>query len=610
MALVLAMLALIAAPLSWLWLARGRTPLDDEGDSRLAQARDALIAYALQTTFADSERPGTLPFPDQLSASESPAQNYDGTTNQACLDSAQPDGYPLINTVGDPNGLRARCLGRLPWRDIGFRIPGASQVDLPGDVPWYALSRNLLNFACTPLLNPDTAALAPSQAACPNPDGRPYYPWLTLRDSNGALVSDRVAALLILPGPPIGSQARTAAPLKPAGHYLDALSVGGSVRRNDDMDEDFVRSADNQPAKDASGAVAFNDRVAHITIDELMGRLARSGFVQNQLIRSIEDYRTAYGTYPWLAPFADPTLDASYLAVAGTTDGLLPLRAIGEYTPTPFTWSISGAATIAYSASGTVASADVAAQLSGAATADNGRCRIDGQANPERRVDCVKALTAGLPAGVARRQISLRFRATASGVTITADSATATRSRRVSRTGSYGLAGTTQLAFDLTDYNAASDAVGSAGIDSGNGTVTASGIRESPLAPAGFVSNGWHRLARVRIASGFAPGAAQNCAAPGACLSILKDGQFQYPPANQPQAYATAAALYAGPALSGSPTSQLRPSGNLADYYEGANRTTGATTLERRRTDSAFNDALACSYLASSSPVAIRRCQP
>ena len=260
------------------------TPTRDPGTrDALARAKTALIAWA--ATHPDA--PGLLPFPDR---NDDATPDYDGTSD--CEPSA---------TLG-PGHL----LGRFPVR--GERTAGGCAADVPfavalddssGERLWYAVSRNLVRGGGGGPINPDLGDLA-------------LQPWITVRDATGAVLSTRVAAVIIAPGAALGAQDRTGVAPGP-GNYLDSLAVGANTYDNADADgcsdvgcatpgEEFIVN-DNPQADDL-----FNDRLVFVTIDELMR--AVEDRVVGDVARALRTYRAGFAPpndyYPWLSPFTKP----------------------------------------------------------------------------------------------------------------------------------------------------------------------------------------------------------------------------------------------------------------------------------------------------------------
>ncbi len=218
--------------------------------------------------------------PDYFASTESPV-NYDGTSDGGCLDSTKTNGLPLIN-----NGPNMVCLGRLPWQTIGMAIGHPTQNDVLGAMPWYAVSANLTDPTCMNVINPGILNMTYTGYVCGSNTGLPH-PWLTVRDSKGNIISNRVAVVLIFPDQPIGNQARPSSPLADATNYLDTVvvptgcigpCVSGSYS-NSDLDNDFIMASGltsaNVDQNNQNLANTINDKILYITIDELIVELTK-----------------------------------------------------------------------------------------------------------------------------------------------------------------------------------------------------------------------------------------------------------------------------------------------------------------------------------------------
>ncbi len=331
----------------------------------MAAARAALIGYALNGTAGAGNRPGQLPTPDTLAL---PTQNYDGMSDaSSCLNGAAANGLPAL-----PGALAqvasSRCLGRLPWKQLGLAIDGASEPDVLGIVPWYVVSQNLADpnpgAECMGVLNPVTAATEWTTFSCAETT-KPAWPWLKVCDATGKLLSNRVAFVLIIPGELLQTtgrsqlRVRTATGTNPQGYghpgdFLDAIPTPAGwaslpvAQRctgydNAALTGEFVTA----PASDS-----FNDQLIYVTIDELMVEIEKR--VALEVSEALKTFRTSYGSYPWLTPVAIPTLastttpmvtSTSYDGQIGTNAGLVPLHdftSSANRFKTELTWNIGG----------------------------------------------------------------------------------------------------------------------------------------------------------------------------------------------------------------------------------------------------------------------------
>jgi hypothetical protein len=257
---------------------------DPASATALANAKQALIAWAA----THPNTPGLLPFPDR---------NEDGT-------------YDGVADCVSPGTIAAgHLLGRFPIRGeqtasgcVADFDMSVEVVDSGGAPLWYAVSRNLVGGGGGGPINPDIGELA-------------AQPWITVRDQNGAIISNRVAAVIIAPGPALSGQNRIAIdtdPLVEYPRYLESITFGGNTFSNADADgclddnvgcgtpesEDFIIYP--------TTADVFNDRLVYITIDELMR--AVEDRVLGEAATALRNYRgnNPGNFFPWLSPFTNP----------------------------------------------------------------------------------------------------------------------------------------------------------------------------------------------------------------------------------------------------------------------------------------------------------------
>jgi len=255
----------------------------------LARAKDALIAWSA----THPNTPGLLPFPDRndddlLATADAPAR-YDG--NSDC---------DVAGAIASTH-----LLGRFPFAGEQVGCTTGANVAMSVDVGdssgaglWYAVSQNLVLGGNGGPINPDIAEVA-------------TQPWITVRDQTGALISNRVAAVIIAPGTALAAQNRSAV-APGAANYLDSLTVGANTWNNADADgcpdvggcgtplEEFIVNPNPQPGDN------FNDRLVYITIDELMR--AVEDRVLGEAANALRTYRgnNPGNNYPWMSAFSDP----------------------------------------------------------------------------------------------------------------------------------------------------------------------------------------------------------------------------------------------------------------------------------------------------------------
>jgi hypothetical protein len=249
-------------------------------------AKDALIGWSLH----HPDSPGMLPFPDR----NGDAGGYDG------LSDCPPSTLVLDDDDDD------LLLGRLPWLGQGnpCRSPqtglNIDARDFLGEQVWYAVSKNLLyQNQRYPFVSP--ALLNKTED------------WITVRDSSGNVLSDRVAFVLISPGVPLDGQDRSAAAPNVA-NYLDDVTIGGTNYNNADDDQDYIIYPDSEYTQITTDN--FNDQLIFVTIDEFMNKLEQLAL--NEVSNILSTYHDSHGAFPWLSPYADPKAELNN--VSGIAD--------------------------------------------------------------------------------------------------------------------------------------------------------------------------------------------------------------------------------------------------------------------------------------------------
>lgn len=564
----------------------------------LSEARQALVGWAItrgSTSSPGTDRPGDLPAPD--TASEA-TPNYDGDRDTGCMDGTKTTGLPLIS-----NSVNVRCLGRLPWRDLKLALqPPAErdqnnnakvgEQDVEGKMPWYAVSANLTRIDnCLSMLNPETVNLPYAGFNCGSSSNVPY-PWLTVRDSNGNIISDRVAFVVILPGPVIGSQQRNAAPnLGGASQYLDDLTVSSGCSApcvpgnysNSDLDNDFI-------AGDESGS--FNDRLVYMTIDDLMAA------VENQVASNIaaalktaatetytEDPKSTSnaGTprYFWLAPF-NPAGTAYQPAAISTYRGMLPGHAIGDSVSTGFQWSMSAGTPVSISGS-TVTAGEVRNYT---VPAESGSCTWNTSLsvtteNLIRTVNC--SGTQWYPkSGVTVRLVSLSYTGSTTTTQISTNPLAGNLVIVPATTGSAitrsvrrsSLTGVSMYIYDFY-YNPGTSSyefVGYGTESGGSGySIQTWGINYYPsLMSTWYYNNDWHRFVYIAMSTGYLPGGGNSCG--GSCFTVRLNGKVI-------SSNNIGVVLNSGKTLSGQSRSPHNTT--LSNYFEGSNSAAGTLIFDK-----------------------------
>lgn len=321
-ALLIMMLVLLMAAMSVMFSYMGGSSVKIERDKQatqiLVQAKDALLGSAISAA-SSGERPGNLRVPDSFSSNEQPV-DYDGSSDGGCLNFTAINGLPLVN-----GNVNMRCLGRFPWKDLGMHIQAPSESDPNGLMPWYAVSANLVDPTCFSVLNSSALNLIYTSSAPLDCSGAGLpYPWLTVRDGNGNVISNRVAAIIFIPNEPMGGQSRKPSPnLGMANEYLDTLVVPincvqpciAGTYSNADMDNDFITSPSTSDYAKKSN---FNDKLLYITIDELMILIERR--VAQEAVLQLRKYYVASDTSPPKRVYPDAA-SIGYVQGSGCIDG-------------------------------------------------------------------------------------------------------------------------------------------------------------------------------------------------------------------------------------------------------------------------------------------------
>ena len=359
----------------------GQSGIDDQTATRiLAQSKDALLAWAVTT--ADplaspslrgiyASRPGNLPYPD-LYGTAAPAEpiRYDGRTDLYCAYSGWT-GAQTLRRIQDTNSAAVnagiRCLGKLPWKTLGMDLQAANpattqgRIDDPfGRVPWYAVSSNLVDYStaadadryCPRQLNhrilsfnptvdiPSNScgtALTPSS----NPTAAATYPfpWLKVRDQFGNLLSNRVAAVVILPGPITSrqpgnanqSRTITARPDQFLDTVTNAQCPAGLCDNSSVINSplEFIQCVPSSTTLNDSRFTqpyTCNDRLIYITIDELMARAVQR--IAAEFRKCLSEYQTAnLNRVPWPDTDGDLAQDAVAAPTASVSGNFTPLTA-------------------------------------------------------------------------------------------------------------------------------------------------------------------------------------------------------------------------------------------------------------------------------------------
>ena len=337
------------------------------GDT-LAQAKLALLGYAVrETNGGTGYRLGNFPTPDSLADGQ-----YKGTTDDDKCLSNSGTGIPPITG----SSANKRCLGKFPWKDFSLDLGVVDANDPLGRVPWLAISANLSFWdTCLDVLNSEVVNAVAGAYACPSATGALPHPWLTVRNEMGATLSNRVAAILILPGTPITTETRTQSrnTVNPtqtsdgqASDYLDSirLPLGCSASctatyDNAGLNNEFIAiplgtryPASSEDVTKRNANIAFNDVLIYITIDELIPILERR--VLSEMAAALRDVSGATPKknigYPWAAAAVSPGSYANFTSQPLTLVGLFPFSPDIAASPlsgypairSDITWAVTG----------------------------------------------------------------------------------------------------------------------------------------------------------------------------------------------------------------------------------------------------------------------------
>jgi len=217
---MIVILTIVLAPRLTLWQVHNAA--GGRGYQSLVDAKAAILGHAANpgADAVPGRRLGQISLTPDLPVLA--GTGYDGLSKPGCATRTWAPGQALIdpNTYATP--LNVRCFGRFPW--LSFGLPGPSTPDDQlGEVPWIFISANLVvGQACLANLNP----LMLSSAYTGGCGTSVPFPWLSVVDARGNLLSSEVAIVLILPGPPVQNGQTRSAPIDHApAAYLEGLTV-------------------------------------------------------------------------------------------------------------------------------------------------------------------------------------------------------------------------------------------------------------------------------------------------------------------------------------------------------------------------------------------------
>jgi hypothetical protein len=308
---LIVILTIVLAPRLTLWQVHEAG--SGRGYQALINAKTAILAYA--------GNPGADPVPGRrlgqiLLTPDLPVSagtTFDGQSKPGCATRTWVPGQALV----DPNSLlvpplNVRCFGRLPW--LSYGLPGPSTADdQEGEIPWIFMSANLVVGApCLTNLNPLMLSSAYT-GGCTTPVP---FPWLTVVDNRGNLLSAEVAIVLILPGPPATNAQRRVQPndLSPSA-YLESVTITAACPAPcvpgtynnaaytvvNGLAWTFIDAPSStelgpQPAYYAT-PFAFNDHLLYITAGEYFEAMEQRARLS--ALSTLAQFRATYGYLPY-----------------------------------------------------------------------------------------------------------------------------------------------------------------------------------------------------------------------------------------------------------------------------------------------------------------------
>ena len=222
----------------------------------LAQAKEALLSYAVNYYLSDLGTHGLLPCPEDK--------------NSPVLD----EGVQSANC----GSTHENSLGRLAWKSLDI----APLKDASGECLWYAVSGGFFRSPPSPMTNADT----PGMFQIYNEQG-------VLE--KGATPEDRVVAVVIAPGLPLSNQNRLRATDLPCKVARDAVSasdyldnyLGISNATVDTVDADQVD--DFITSNGLKQNPALNDQIITITTNDIFNAIKKNNAQYKLKINTLAD---------------------------------------------------------------------------------------------------------------------------------------------------------------------------------------------------------------------------------------------------------------------------------------------------------------------------------
>ena len=258
----------------------------------LAQAKEALIGYAINSENAGistTRRPGNFPCPDR----DAPGTLGYGDQESSCSSGG------------------GTTIGRLPWKTLG--IP--ELIDGDGEPLWYAISNNFRKSAS--IINSDTLGT------------------MLVYDQGGVALltpqGSEAAAIVFSPGRPITGQSRVANQSALCATTNTSIELNRCATNYLDIANGHNNATANGSFITADKSDSFNDRMIIIRTRDFMPTIEKK--IAKSLQAILDNYRTVHGYYPYPAPFSSCKDDTTCTSNVSICRGRLPYNAL------PFNWS-------------------------------------------------------------------------------------------------------------------------------------------------------------------------------------------------------------------------------------------------------------------------------
>lgn len=300
--LVIMMMGIATVLISSLSTTALKTARQETTVQALAQAKEALIGYAI--TYGDKDSAythGYLPCPDV---------NETGITQEGI-------------EHGNCGSTDVNTIGRLPWKSLGLPTPR----DSVGECLWYAVSGTYKN-------NPKTSSMM-------NWDNTGK---LSVYSTNGAeIAANEIVAVVIAPGGisptnnPAQDRSGTAAPTC-GGNYTPAAYLDNdtihNVNNSDIATGKFILPHEHRD-NNGNVTVSVNDQFIYVTRQDVWTAIQKR--IAQEARKCLDDYATSSGgKYPWAAPVSTPTaFSPLIMGEYNTLFGRLPTRPSVQTESTP-----------------------------------------------------------------------------------------------------------------------------------------------------------------------------------------------------------------------------------------------------------------------------------